>query len=103
MFAAEQRTKELGIRKVLGASPVTLFNLLSKEFFQLVLLALLIASPIAWYYMHQWLQQYTYRISMGAWFFIGTIVISLVIAWVTVSYTAVKAAMANPVRSLRTE
>ena len=102
-FMAVQRKKEIGIRKVLGAPVRDIVIMLSKEFTILIVLAFVIASPIAWYYMHQWLQQYTYRISMGAWFFIGTIVISLVIAWVTVSYTAVKAAMANPVKSLRTE
>jgi putative ABC transport system permease protein len=102
-FMAVQRKKEIGIRKVLGAPVRDIVIMLSKEFTFLILIAFLIASPIAWYYMNQWLQQYTYRISFGVWFFVGTIVSALVIAWLTVSYTAIKAAMANPVRSLRTE
>jgi putative ABC transport system permease protein len=77
--------------------------MLSKEFTILILVAFFIASPIAWYFMHQWLQQYTFRINMGSWFFIATIVCSLMIAWITVGYTAIKAAIANPVKSLRTE
>jgi putative ABC transport system permease protein len=77
--------------------------MLSKEFTMLIVVAFLIASPVAWYYMHQWLQQYTYRITIGISFFAGTIVCSLVIAWITVGYTAIKAAVANPVKSLRTE
>jgi putative ABC transport system permease protein len=77
--------------------------MLSKEFTVLIVIAFLIASPIAWYYMQQWLQHYTYRIAMGVWFFVITIIGSLFIAWLTVGYTAIKAALANPVKSLRTE
>ena len=77
--------------------------MLSKEFTILITLAFIIAAPIAWYFMHQWLQQYTYRITLGGWFFIVTIISSLIIAWLTVGYTAIKAAIANPVKSLRTE
>jgi len=77
--------------------------MLSKEFAFLIILAFLIAAPVAWYFMHQWLQQYTYRIVLGAGFFILTILSSLCIAWLTVGYTAIKAARANPVSSLRTE
>jgi putative ABC transport system permease protein len=102
-FMAVQRKKEIGIRKVLGAPVRDIVIMLSREFTILIVVAFLIASPIAWYYMHEWLQQYTFRIAMGAWFFVGTVVMSLVIAWLTVGYTAIKAAMANPVRSLRTE
>ena len=102
-FMALQRRKEIGIRKVLGAPVRDIVVMLSKEFTMLIVVAFLIASPIAWYYMHQWLQQYTYRITMGIWFFIATIVCSLFIAWVTVAYTAIKAATANPVKSLRME
>jgi ABC-type antimicrobial peptide transport system permease subunit len=102
-FMAVQRRKEIGIRKVLGAPVRDIVIMLSKEFTILIAIAFLIAAPIAWYFMHQWLQQYTYRIVMGAGFFIATIVCSLIIAWLTVSYTAIKAAIANPVKSLRTE
>ena len=102
-FMAVQRKKEIGIRKVLGAPVGDIVIMLSKEFTILITIAFLIAAPIAWYFMHQWLQQYIFRIPIGAWFFIITIIGSLVIAWITVSYTAIKAALANPVKSLRTE
>jgi len=102
-FMALQRRKEIGIRKVLGAPVRDIVIMLSKEFTLLIAIAFLVAAPIAWFFMHQWLQQYTYRIIMGAGFFIATIVSSLLIAWLTVGYTAIKAAMANPVKSLRTE
>lgn len=102
-FMAVQRRKEIGIRKVLGAPVRDIVVMLSKEFTILIAIAFLIAAPIAWYFMQQWLQQYTYRITMGSWFFIATIFCSLLIAWLTVGYTAIKAALANPVKSLRTE
>jgi len=102
-FMAVQRKKEIGIRKVLGAPVRDLVVMLSKEFTILIAIAFLVASPIAWYFMHQWLQQYTYRIMIGIGFFAATILSSLGIAWLTVAYTAIKAAMANPVNSLRTE
>jgi len=102
-FMAIQRKKEIGIRKVLGAPVRQIVMMLSKEFAVLIAIAFLIASPIAWYFMHQWLQQYAYRIGIGAGIFIATILCSLSIAWLTVGYTAVKAARANPVNSLRTE
>jgi putative ABC transport system permease protein len=102
-FMAIQRKKEIGIRKVLGAPVKDIVILLSKEFTILVIIAFLIASPIAWYYMHQWLQEYTFHINMGVWFFAVTILSSIGIAWLTVGYTAVKAALVNPVKSLRTE
>ena len=102
-FMAIQRRKEIGIRKVLGAPVRDIIIMLSKEFTVLIAIAFLIAAPIAWYFMHQWLQQYSFRIIIGAWFFIATILCSLVIAWLTVGYTAIKAAVANPVKSLRTE
>ena len=100
---AIQRKKEIGIRKVLGAPILDILIMLSKEFTLLISIAFLIASPIAWYFMQQWLHQYAYQIPMGALFFIVTIVCSLSIAWITVGYTAIKAALANPVKSLRTE
>jgi ABC-type antimicrobial peptide transport system permease subunit len=102
-FMAIQRKKEIGIRKVLGAPVRDIVILLSKEFTMLVIIAFLIAAPLAWYFMHQWLQAYTYHIMIGIWFFAATIVASIVIAWLTVGYTAIKAALANPVKSLRTE
>ncbi len=103
MFTSEQRTKEFGIRKVLGASPVTLFNLLSKEFLVLVLIAMVIAIPIGWIAMKSWLQDYAYRITISWWMFLIAGLFSMIIALLTVSFQAIKAAMVNPVKSLRTE
>ena len=103
IFSAEQRTKEFGIRKVLGARPATLFGLLSKEFLLLVLIAMVIASPLAWIAMNNWLQNYVYRISISWWMFAIAGLAALLIALLTVSFQAVKAAIANPVKSLRTE
>jgi predicted permease len=102
-FMAAQRTKEIGIRKVLGASARNIVYLLSKEFTLLIIIAFVISAPIAYYIMHQWLQNYTYRISLGASIFVLAIVSSVIIAWITVGHRAIKAAMANPVKSLRTE
>lgn len=102
-FMAERRTKEIGIRKVLGASLVNLWTLLSKEFVVLVTVGCLIASPIAFLLMNNWLQSYDYRISIKWWVFIVAGVIALIIALLTVSTQAVKAAVANPVKSLRSE
>jgi ABC-type antimicrobial peptide transport system permease subunit len=102
-FMAVRRKKEIGVRKVLGAQVSGIVYLLSREFTLLVFLAFLIAAPLAWYFMHQWLQQYTYRIEIGAGIFAVTILSSLAIAWISVGYTAVRAARANPVDSLRTE
>jgi putative ABC transport system permease protein len=102
-FMAVQRNKEIGIRKVLGAPVTDILFLLSKEFTILIAIAFLIATPVAWYFMQRWLEQYTYRIPIGLWFFVATIAGSLVIAWLTVGYTAIKAALANPVRALRSE
>ena len=103
MFAADQRTKEFGIRKVLGATPATLFNLLSKDFLLLVLIAMLIASPLAWIAMNNWLQDYVYRIHISWWMFGVAGVLAVLIALVTISFQAIKAAIAKPVKSLRTE
>jgi putative ABC transport system permease protein len=102
-FTALQRNKEIGIRKVLGAPVRAIVIMLSKEFTILITIAFLIAAPVAWYFMHRWLQQYAYRISMGMWFYVATVLGSLCIAWLTVGYTAIKAALANPVKSLRSE
>ncbi len=103
MFTAEQRIKEIGIRKVLGASVGSLFSLLSKEFMVLVAIALVIASPLAWWAMHAWLQGYTYRTSIDWWVFALSAVLSILIALITVSFQSAKAALMNPVKSLRSE
>jgi putative ABC transport system permease protein len=102
-FATEQRTKEIGIRKVLGASVTSIVALVSRDFLKLVLLANLLAWPIAWYGMHQWLQNFAYRIPMSGWVFVGASVVALLIALLTVSFQAIKAAVANPVEALRSE
>jgi len=103
IFVVERKVKEIGIRKVLGASITGIVGLLSKDFLKLVLIAAIVASPIAWYFMHQWLQDFAYRISIGWWVFVVSGVIALMIALITVSFRSVKAAIANPVKSLRTE
>ncbi|HEY9196561.1 MAG TPA: FtsX-like permease family protein, partial [Mucilaginibacter sp.] len=102
-FMAVQRTKEVGIRKVLGASVSSIVYLFSKEFIVLIVISFVIATPLAWYLMTGWLQNFAYRISLNAWVFLLAIATSAVIAWVTVGYKAVKAALANPVKSLRSE
>ncbi|MDB5229869.1 MAG: hypothetical protein JWN76_674 [Chitinophagaceae bacterium] len=102
-YAAEQRIKEIGIRKVLGASVANVVGLLAKDFIKLVMIAFVIAAPVAWYFMHTWLQDFAYRINMSVWIFAGAAILALVIAFVTVSFQAIKAAIANPVKSLRTE
>jgi ABC-type antimicrobial peptide transport system permease subunit len=100
---AVQRTKEIGIRKVLGASVRTIIYLLSKEFTLLIILAFMISAPIAWYIMHEWLKNYAYRIPLSASIFLLAIGSSILIAWLTVAHRAINAALANPIKSLRTE
>jgi putative ABC transport system permease protein len=102
-YATQQRTKEIGIRKVLGASIPGIAGLLSKDFLKLVVVAFVIAVPIAWYAMYNWLQDFAYRITISWWVFAVAGIAAFVIAFLTISFQAVKAAMANPVKSLRTE
>ncbi|MBN8787408.1 MAG: ABC transporter permease [Terrimonas sp.] len=102
-YIAEQRTKEIGIRKVLGASATSLVAMLSKDFLRLVVISSIIAFPLAWWSMKNWLQDFAYRINISWWVFVIAGVIAIFIALITVSFQAIKAAMANPVKSLRTE
>jgi len=102
-FTAEQRVKEIGIRKVLGAGVGNIITLISKDYLILVIIAIIVASPIAYYAMNKWLQDFAYRINIQWWVFVLTGFLALLIAFVTVSFQSVKAAMANPVKSLRSE
>ncbi|GAB4046610.1 ABC transporter permease [Spirosoma litoris] len=102
-FTAEQRTKEIGVRKVLGASVGSIITLLSKDFLKLVGVAIIIASPIAWYFMSQWLQNFEFKVEIKWWVFVLTGLLMATIAMLTVSYQSIKAALVNPVTSLRSE
>jgi putative ABC transport system permease protein len=102
-YAAEQRIKEIGIRKVLGANVGEIVAMISKDFVKLVLIAFAIAFPIAWWSMNKWLQSFAYRIDIGWWVFVLAGLITITIAFITVSFQSIKAAVANPVKSLRTE
>jgi ABC-type antimicrobial peptide transport system permease subunit len=102
-FVAEQRTKEIGVRKILGASVFNLWKMLSKDFVLLIILSCLIAIPIAWWLLHQWLQQFAYRTEISWWIFAAAGIGAILITLMTVSYQSIKAALTNPVQSLRTE
>ena len=102
-LAAQRRIKEIGIRKVLGATVTSIASLLTKDFLKLVIVSLLVASPLAWWVMNNWLQDFAYRIRIGWWMFVLAGLIAIVIAMITVGFQAIKAAIANPVKSLRTE
>jgi ABC-type antimicrobial peptide transport system permease subunit len=102
-FTAERRTKEIGIRKVLGASVSGITGLLSKDFLKPVLLSVVIAFPVSWWLMLHWLKEYEYKINIHWWVFVLAGLLVLLIAFVTVSFQSIRAAIANPVKSLRTE
>jgi putative ABC transport system permease protein len=102
-FAIKQRVKEIGIRKILGANVSRLVQLLSKDFVKLVLISIIIASPIAWYFTNKWLQDFAYKIEIGYWTFVLAGSLALMVAFLTISFQTVKAASANPIKSLRTE
>jgi putative ABC transport system permease protein len=102
-FMAFQRTKEIGIRKVLGASVEGIVHLLAKDFIKLVIISIVVAAPVGWWLMNKWLQNFTYRVDMGWWVFAIAGILAIVIAMATVGLHAVKAALANPVKSLRSE
>ena len=102
-YMAEARIKEIGVRKVLGASVSHIVTLLSKDFLKLVVIALLLASPIAWYAMYRFLELFPYRVGIGWWIFVVAGLAAILVALLTVSYQAIKAAIRNPVRSLRSE
>ncbi|KAA2240025.1 FtsX-like permease family protein [Chitinophaga agrisoli] len=102
-FTARQRTREIGIRKVLGASVANITTMLSKDFVMLVLIALVIAAPIAWYFMHRWLEGFAYQVSISWWIYVIAGLTAMIIALITVSFQAIKAAVADPVKSLRME
>jgi putative ABC transport system permease protein len=102
-FTAEQRTKEIGIRKVLGASITNIVSLLSIDFIKLVFIAFIIATPVAWYMMNKWLQDFAYKTNISAWIFLLTAILAIAITIITVSFRAIRAAVVNPVNSLRSE
>jgi len=103
MFTAEQRTKEIGIRKVVGASVFAITSLITRDFIKLILLGIAIGVPIAWYFMNKWLINYEYRIDMPWWAFVTTGSLIIGIALLTISYESIKVALVNPIKSLKTE
>ncbi len=103
LLMIQQRVKEIGVRKVLGADVPQLSFLISKDFLKLVMIAVLIATPVSWLAMNKWLESFPYRITIQVWMFLLVAVTALIIAYTTISFNTVKAAMQNPVKSLRTE
>jgi ABC-type antimicrobial peptide transport system permease subunit len=103
LLMIEQRIKEIGVRKSLGASVQGIVTLLSSDFLKLVLIAIVIASPLAWYAMHNWLKEFAYHISIQWWVFVVTGLLAIIIALLTISYQSIRAALMNPVKSLRSE
>ena len=102
-FTAEQRTKEIGIRKVLGATVTNIITLLSNDFIKLVFIAIIVATPLAFWIMDKWMQNFAYRTNIASWMFIGAGLLALLIALITTSSLAINAALSSPVKSLRTE
>ncbi len=102
-YMAEQRTKEIGVRKVLGASVSNIVNMLSVDFLKLVVISAVVAVPLGWWVMNMWLRDFAYRMQIGWWIFLAAVAVAVIIALLTVSFQAIKAALANPVKSLRTE
>jgi putative ABC transport system permease protein len=102
-YSTLQRTKEVGVRRVLGASVAGIVRLLSVDFLRLVLIAFLVAVPISWFFMNKWLQEFAYKTTLGWWIFAGAGFAAVAIAFATISWQAIKAAVANPVKSLRSE
>ena len=102
-YTAERRIKEIGVRKVLGASITNITSLLSKDFLKLVGMSCIVAFPVSWWVMHGWLQNYKYRIEISWWVFFAAGISAILIALITISFQSIKAAVANPVKSLRTE
>jgi ABC-type antimicrobial peptide transport system permease subunit len=102
-FTASRRIKEIGVRKVLGASVISITGQLSKDFLKLVMIAIVIATPVAWYAAHKWLEDFAYRVNVDWWVFVSAGLFAMAIALFTISFQAIKAAIANPVKSLRTE
>ena len=102
-FLAVKRTKEIGIRKVLGADVSSIMLLLSRDFLKMVLLSAIIASPLAWWLVNKWLQGFAYRVDIQWWVFVLAAAVAAVIAFITISLQSVKAALVNPVKSLRSE
>jgi putative ABC transport system permease protein len=102
-YTTQQRNREISIRKVLGASSGSIVNMLSKDFLKLVLIASLVAVPVAWWGVHKWLEDFAYRIAVNWWVFVLAAVAAVIIALVTISFQSLKAALSNPVKNLRSE